>query len=388
MKMQEYQGKELLRRFGVPVPRGIVCRTPEEVADAARELGGGAVVKAQVLSGGRGKAGAVKVGKTPEACAEFAASILGKKLWFEQAKEELLISTLLVEELLPIAKEYYLGVVVDRVTQRNVLILSSQGGMDIEQVAHDTPDAIGRLAVDPTVGIKDFSLRDLARGGGIPAGELAALAPFVRSLYKACLDGDATLAEINPLVVTAEGQFIAGDAKFDIDDNALFRHPEYAAVAETSDETDAFEKDAKRRGINNYVHLDGNIGIIGNGAGLVMGTMDEVKRAGGVAANFLDIGGGAKADLVRNSLELVLSDPKVEGVLINIFGGITRGDEVAKGIIEGTSTLDIRVPLVVRLAGTNAEEGLALLEGTNLVPAASMQEAAQKVVQLAAAGRS
>jgi len=388
MKMQEYQGKELLRRFGVPVPRGIVCRTPEEVADAARELGGGAVVKAQVLSGGRGKAGAVKVGKTPEACAEFAASILGKKLWFEQAKEELLISTLLVEELLPIAKEYYLGVVVDRVTQRNVVILSSQGGMDIEQVAHDNPDAIGRLVVDPTVGIKDFSLRDLARGGGIPAGELAALAPFVRSLCTACLEGDATLAEINPLVVTAEGQFIAGDAKFDIDDNALFRHPEYASVAETSEETDAFEKDAKRRGINNYVHLDGNIGIIGNGAGLVMGTMDEVKRAGGVAANFLDIGGGAKADLVRNSLELVLSDPKVEGVLINIFGGITRGDEVAKGIIEGTSTLDIRVPLVVRLAGTNAEEGLALLEGTNLVPAATMQEAARKVVELAAAGRS
>jgi succinyl-CoA synthetase beta subunit len=188
-------------------------------------------------------------------------------------------------------------------------------------------------------------------------------------------------------VVTADGKFIAGDAKFDIDDNALFRHPEYEAVAESSDETDAFEKDAKRRGINNYVHLDGNIGIIGNGAGLVMGTMDEVKRAGGAAANFLDIGGGAKADLVRNSLELVLSDPKVEGVLINIFGGITRGDEVAKGIIEGTSTLDIQVPLVVRLAGTNAEEGLALLEGTNLVPAATMQEAAQKVVALAATGR-
>ncbi len=387
MKMQEYQGKELLARYAVPVPKGIVCRTAEEAAEAARTLGGGAVVKAQVLSGGRGKAGAVKVGKTPEACAEFAGSILGRSLWFEQAKAELPINTLLVEELLPIAKEYYLGVVVDRVTQRNVLILSSQGGMDIEEVAHEHPDAIGRLAVDPTVGLRDFQIRDLARGGGVPAAELPALAPFVRSLYKACLEADATLAEINPLVVTGDGKFIAGDAKFDIDDNALFRHPEYAEVAETSDETDAFEKDAKRRGINNYVHLDGNIGIIGNGAGLVMGTMDEVKRAGGAAANFLDIGGGAKADLVRNSLELVLSDPKVEGVLINIFGGITRGDEVAKGIIEGTSTLDIRVPLVVRLAGTNAEEGLALLAGTNLVPAATMQEAARTVVALAAAGR-
>ncbi|MFM7323063.1 MAG: ADP-forming succinate--CoA ligase subunit beta [Armatimonadota bacterium] len=387
MKMQEYQGKELLARYDVPVPKGIVCRTAEEAGAAARALGGGAVVKAQVLSGGRGKAGAVKVGKTPEACAEFAGSILGKSLWFEQAKAELPINTLLVEELLPIAKEYYLGVVVDRVTQRNVLILSSQGGMDIEEVAHEHPDAIGRLAVDPTVGLRDFQIRDLARGGGVPTSELPALAPFVRSLYKACLEADATLAEINPLVVTADGKFIAGDAKFDIDDNALFRHPEYAEVAETSDETDAFEKDAKRRGINNYVHLDGNIGIIGNGAGLVMGTMDEVKRAGGAAANFLDIGGGAKADLVRNSLELVLSDPKVEGVLINIFGGITRGDEVAKGIIEGTSTLDIRVPLVVRLAGTNAEEGLALLAGTNLVPAATMQEAARTVFALAAAGR-
>ena len=382
MKMQEYQAKQLLASLGVPTPKGIVCTTPEEVRAAAESLGGGAVVKAQVLAGGRGKAGAVKVGKTPEACAEFAASILGRKLYFEQAKEELLIRTLLVEELLPIAKEYYLGVVVDRDTQRNVIILSSQGGMDIEEVAHSHPDALAKHPVDPVIGIKDFHIRDLARKGGIPADELARLAPFVKTLYAACVKADATLAEINPLVVTADGTFIAGDAKIDIDENALWRHPDLAVYAEDSDETNAYEKDAKKRGINNYVYLGGNVGIICNGAGLVMGTMDEVKRAGGVPANFLDIGGGAKAELVRNSLELVLSDPDVKGVLINIFGGITRGDEVAKGILEATSTMDIKVPLVVRLAGTNAEEGIALLKDSDLIPAATMQEAAQKIVSL------
>ena len=382
MKMQEYQAKALLAQFGVPTPRGIVCTTEGEVKAAAESLGGGAVVKAQVLSGGRGKAGAVKVAKTAEACAEFASSILGKKLYFEQAKEELAITTLLVEELLPIAKEYYLGVVVDRDSQRNVFILSSQGGMDIEEVAHSHPDAIGRYAIDPAIGIKDFHIRELARKGGIPDAELPKLAPFIKTLYAACVKSDATLAEINPLVVLADGNFIAGDAKIDIDDNTLYRHPELAAYGEESDELNHFEKEARRRGINNYVHLGGNVGIICNGAGLVMGTMDEVKRAGGEPANFLDIGGGAKAELVRSSLELILLDKDVKVILINIFGGITRGDEVAKGIIEATSTLDIKIPLVVRLAGTNSEEGLVLLKDANLVPAATMQEAALKVVAL------
>ena len=382
MKMQEYQAKALLAQFGVPTPKGIVCTTPDQVKAAAESLGGGAVVKAQVLAGGRGKAGAVKVAKTAEGCADFAGSILGKKLYFEQAKEELAITTLLVEELLPIAKEYYLGLVVDRDTQRNVLILSSQGGMDIEEVAHSNPDAIGRHPVDPVIGVKDFHIRELARKGGIPDSELSKLAPFVKNLYAACLKSDATLAEINPLVVLADGNFIAGDAKIDIDDNTLYRHPELAAHGEDSDELNDFEKEARRRGINNYVHLGGNVGIICNGAGLVMGTMDEVKRAGGQPANFLDIGGGAKAELVRSSLELILLDKDVKVILINIFGGITRGDEVAKGIIEAASTMDIRVPLVVRLAGTNSEEGLALLKDANLVPAATMQEAAQKVVAL------
>ena len=382
MKMQEYQGKELLAKYGVPVPKGQVCETPAQVADAVTALGGIGVVKAQVLSGGRGKAGGVKVAKSPEEASAFAQSILGKSLYFEQAKSELRIDQVLVEEALPIAKEYYIGITTDRASQRNVFIVSSQGGMDIEEVAHSHPEALGRLPVDPFLGVRDFDIRRVAAAGGIPADELPSLAPFLTKLYAAYVDSDATLAEINPLVVTKDGTFIAGDAKIEIDDSALYRHPELAAFRETSEETDAYEKEARRRGINNYVHLDGNIGIIGNGAGLVMGTMDEVKRAGGEAADFLDIGGGAKAELVKNSLELVLSDPKVKGVLFNIFGGITRGDEVARGIIEGTQTLDIKVPIVVRLAGTRAEEGLALLKDTDLIPAATMQEAAQKIVSL------
>ena len=382
MKLQEYQAKEILAKYNVPIPKGHVCDTPEQVAEAARQLGGRAVVKAQVLAGGRGKAGAVKVAKTPEEAQEFAASILGKRIYFEQAKEELLIDRLYVEEALPIAKEYYLGITTDRGSQRNVFIVSSQGGMDIEEVAHAHPDAIGRYPVDPVLGVRDFAVRLVAKEGGIPGDELKQLAPFVKALYQAYVENDANLAEINPLIVKDDGTFVAGDCKMTIDDSALFRHPDFAAFQETSEETNDFEKAARRRGINNYVYLGGNIGIIGNGAGLVMGTMDEVKRAGGEANDFLDIGGGAKAELVKNSLEQVLSDPKVKGVLINIFGGITRGDEVARGIIEGTKSLNIQVPIVVRLAGTNAEEGLALLKDTDLIPAATMQEAAQKIVSL------
>ena len=382
MKLQEYQAKELLAKYGVPVPKGQVATTPEEVFAAANALGGTAVVKAQVLAGGRGKAGGVKVAKSADEARDFAASILGKELYFEQAKGNLKIDAVLVEQVLPIAKEYYIGITTDRATQRNVFIVSSQGGMDIEEVAHNHPDAIGRLPVDPFLGVRDFAIRQVATEGGIPASELAALAPFLKSLYTAYVENDASLAEINPLVVTADGTFIAGDAKMVIDDNALFRHADLAKFGETSEETDDYEKEARRRGINNYVHLNGNVGIIGNGAGLVMTTMDEVKRAGGEPADFLDIGGGAKAETVKNSLDLVLSDPNVKGVLINIFGGITRGDEVARGIIEGTKMLNVQVPIVVRLAGTNAEEGLALLKETDLLPAATMQEAAQKIVSL------
>ncbi|MBC7805331.1 MAG: ADP-forming succinate--CoA ligase subunit beta [Akkermansiaceae bacterium] len=382
MKLQEFQGKALLAKYGVPVPKNQVASTPDEVLAAANAIGGKVVVKAQVLAGGRGKAGGVKVVENADAAKAFAESILGKELYFAQAQSNLKIENVLVEEALPIAKEYYIGITTDRNSQRNVFIVSSQGGMDIEEVAESHPDAIGRFAVDPFLGLRDFDIRQLAKDGGIPNDEVGKLAPFLKTLYKAYIEGDASLAEINPLVVTTDGTFIAGDAKIVIDEAALFRHPEFAAYAETSEETDEYEKEAKRRGINNYVHLSGNIGIIGNGAGLVMGTMDEVKRAGGEPANFLDIGGGAKAELVRNSLDVVLSDKNVKGIMINIFGGITRGDEVARGIIEGTKTLNIQVPIVVRLAGTNAEEGLALLKDTDLIPAATMQEAAQKIVSL------
>ncbi|MBC8137368.1 MAG: ADP-forming succinate--CoA ligase subunit beta [Fibrella sp.] len=382
MKLQEFQGKALLAKYGVPVPKNQVASTPDEVLAAANAIGGKVVVKAQVLAGGRGKAGGVKVVENADAAKAFAESILGKELYFAQAQSNLKIENVLVEEALPIAKEYYIGITTDRNSQRNVFIVSSQGGMDIEEVAESHPDAIGRFAVDPFLGLRDFDIRQLAKDGGIPSDEVGKLAPFLKTLYKAYIEGDASLAEINPLVVTTDGTFIAGDAKIVIDEAALFRHPEFAAYAETSEETDEYEKEAKRRGINNYVHLSGNIGIIGNGAGLVMGTMDEVKRAGGEPANFLDIGGGAKAELVRNSLDIVLSDKNVKGIMINIFGGITRGDEVARGIIEGTKTLNIQVPIVVRLAGTNAEEGLALLKDTDLIPAATMQEAAQKIVSL------
>jgi succinyl-CoA synthetase beta subunit len=254
--------------------------------------------------------------------------------------------------------------------------------MDIEEVAHNNPDAIGRLPVDPFLGLRDFDIRRVAQQGGIPSSELPQLAPFLKKLYQAYVENDANLAEINPLIVTADGTFIAGDCKMTIDDNALFRHPDFVAYAEKSEETHEFEKEARRRGIANYVYLGGNIGIIGNGAGLVMTTMDEVKRAGGDPADFLDIGGGAKAELVQNALGLVLSDPNVKGVLFNIFGGITRGDEVARGIIEGTEGVTINVPIVVRLAGTNAAEGLKLLKDSPLIPAATMQEAAQKIVSL------
>ncbi len=383
MKLQEFQGKALLAKYGVAVPRGQVAATPGEVVAAANAIGGGkVVVKAQVLAGGRGKAGGVKVVDGAAAASAYAETILGKELFFAQAQSNLRIDNVLVEEALPIAKEYYIGITTDRNSQRNVFIVSSQGGMDIEEVAESHPDSIGRFAVDPFLGLRDFDIRKLAKDGGIPSDEIGKLAPFLKALYKAYIEGDASLAEINPLVVTTDGTFIAGDAKIVIDESASFRHPEFAAYAETSEETDDYEKEAKRRGINNYVHLSGNIGIIGNGAGLVMGTMDEVKRAGGEPANFLDIGGGAKAELVRNSLDIVLSDPNVKGVMINIFGGITRGDEVARGIIEGTKTLNIKVPIVVRLAGTNAAEGLALLKDTDLIPAATMQEAAQKIVSL------
>lgn len=381
MKIHEYQAKELLSKYGVEVPRNAgVVTTPPEARAAVEQLGGRGVLKAQVHVGGRGKAGGIKIANSADEAEQLAGAMIGMLLKTHQAPQGVVVEKLLVEEPISIAKEFYIGVVPDRASQRNVLIVSAMGGMDIEAVADEHPEAIAKAPVDPTLGARDFLLKQVCYDAKLPSEVIDQTVPFLRSLYKAYLESDGMLAEINPLAVTSDGRLLAADAKFDIDDNALFRHPEFAAWKEGSEE-DPIEAEAHRRGIN-YVRLGGDIGIIGNGAGLVMGTMDEVARAGGKPADFLDIGGGAKAELVRNSLEIVLSDPNVKGVLFNIFGGITRGDEVAKGIIEGTQSLDIKVPMVVRLAGTRAAEGAALLRETSLIPAETMQEAAASIVAL------
>ena len=382
MKIHEYQAKQLLKQYGVPVPQGQVASNPDEVREVAKTLGKKVVIKGQVHSGGRGKAGAVKIANDANEAESIGKDLLGKTLFFAQANSDLKINRLLVEEAVDIDKEIYVAVTQDRVRQRDVLIVSTQGGMDIEEVAHNNPADIARLYIDPLLGLPDYACRQVLFDAKFDKALIGKTIPVLKALYAAYIGTDATLAEINPLVITKDGSVIAGDAKWDIDENALFRHPEFTAFKDES-ETDPIEKEAHRRGIQ-YVRLEGgDIGIIGNGAGLVMTTMDEVKRAGGSPADFLDIGGGAKAEAVASSLEIVLSDPNVKGVLFNIFGGITRGDEVAKGIIEGTKNLDIKVPIVIRLAGTRAAEGAELLKTTNLIPADTMQAAAEKIVELA-----
>jgi succinyl-CoA synthetase beta subunit len=292
----------------------------------------------------------------------------------------------LVEQAVDMQAEYYLGITLDRDAQLNVLMVSAMGGIDIEEVAASDPEKIVRIHIHPSLGLCDFQMKQALFYSGIDRAAIPQAGKFLKALYDAYVQMDCSLAEINPLALIGEGQLIAADAKINIDDNALFRHPEFEVYKEESEE-DLIEAEAHRRGLQ-YVRLGGEIGIIGNGAGLVMGTLDEVKAAGGSPANFLDIGGGAKADLVRNALEVVLSDANVKGVLFNVFGGITRGDEVARGIIEGVGSLDLRVPLVIRLSGTNADEGMALLrEHPKLQTAPTMQEAARKIVQLAGGAR-
>jgi succinyl-CoA synthetase beta subunit len=373
VKIHEYQAKELLRKYSVPTPRGEVADTPEQVREIAERFGGLVAVKAQVHVGGRGKAGGIKVAKTPDEAEEKAKQILGMDI------KGLTVNKVLVEEGIDIKEEYYLGIIVDREAQRNAVMVSSAGGMDIEEVAAETPEKIARAWIYPGQTLHAFQIKDLLFEAGINPAAMKEASRFLKALYDCYSAVDATLAEINPLVVTGDGKVLAADAKIDIDDSAMFRHPDLEVYRESS-EDDALDAEAQRRGIN-YVHLDGEVGIIGNGAGLVLATLDEVKRAGGNPANFLDIGGGAQADQVANSLDLVLKDPKVKGVVFNIFGGITRGDEVANGILEGVKRLGVTVPIVVRLTGTNEEEGRALLQGSQVVPAATMQEAAQKIVQ-------
>lgn len=376
MKIHEYQAKEVFGRYGVPVPAGAVCQKPDEASRYAEQLGAPVVVKAQVHVGGRGKAGGVKVARTPEVARTVAEGILGMDI------KGLTVNKVLLEPAIDIAEEYYLGVVLDRAAQRNTVIVSAAGGVDIEQVAEETPEKIARLPIDPLIGFQSWNALDVARRGGLPVDILGAAAKTLRGLVNAYLGSDATMAEINPLVVTRSGDVIAADGKMEIDDNALYRQEALREYFEEAEE-DRIEAEAHRRGIQ-YVKLEGTVGVIGNGAGLVMTTLDEVTRAGGRAANFLDIGGGAKAELVKNSLDIVLMNPKVKSVFFNIFGGITRGDEVAKGILQAYEQMQLTTPIVIRLAGTKAEEGRALLERSPLIPAATMQEAAQKAVELAA----
>lgn len=382
MKLHEYQSKDLLARYGVPVPRGDVTSDPEEARRIADSLGGKVVVKAQVLMGGRGKAGGVKLFENADEAAAFTRDLIGKKLVSYQNPAGMIVEQVLVAELVDIAQEFYLAVLLDRAAQKLVVMVSAEGGMDIEEVAATKPEAIARIHVDPAWGLDDYAIRLGLAQAKIPAAARGQMATMIKKLVKATLETDAELVEINPVAMTPEGKIIAADAKVSIDDNALFRHSEYEETKDASAE-DPIEAEAARRGIA-YVRLGGDLGIIGNGAGLVMCSLDEVSAAGGKPANFLDVGGGAQAERVKSCVELIMMDPNVKGLLINIFGGITRCDEVAKGVLQALDELNVTIPVVARIEGTAAEEGRKILEGSRIVPAQTMQEAAQKIVALSA----
>jgi succinyl-CoA synthetase beta subunit len=377
LKLLEYQAKEVLSSLGIPIPPGIVARTPDEAAAACAKLGPVAV-KAQVPVGGRGKAGGIKLAKTPDEARAAAKQIIGMDI------KGFRVPLVYCESALDIEREIYLGFTVDRDARANILMLSSKGGMEIEQVAEESPESIARLYPNPWRGPLDFELTKLVFDAGL--GELARpLSGLIKKLYRAIPDFDAVTAEINPLVVTKKGELVAGDAKLETDENAAWRHKDLEEKYGSVLEGDPYEVEAKKRGLT-YVSLDGDIGIIGNGAGLCMSTLDLVQRAGGRAANFCDIGGGAKAEVVENALAVILMNPKVKGVLMNVFGGITRGDEVAKGLVTARDNLKLKLPLVVRLSGTNEEEGREILKKNGIEPGASAWEAAQKIVELSRAG--
>jgi succinyl-CoA synthetase beta subunit len=377
MKLLEYQAKEVLSSLGIPIPPGVVARTPDEAAAACAKLGPVAV-KAQVPVGGRGKAGGIKLVKNPDEARAAAAQIIGMDI------KGFKVPLVYCESALDIEREIYLGFTVDRDARANILMLSSKGGMDIEQVAEESPESIARLYPNPWRGPLDFELTKLVFDADL--GELARpLSALIKKLYRAIPDFDAVTAEINPLVVTKKGELVAGDAKLETDENAAWRHKDLEEKYGSVLEGDPYEVEAKKRGLT-YVSLDGDIGIIGNGAGLCMSTLDLVQRAGGRAANFCDIGGGAKAEVVENALAVILMNPKVKGVLMNVFGGITRGDEVARGLVTARDNLKLKLPLVVRLSGTNEEEGRRILKEHGIEPGASAWGAAQKIVELSRAG--
>jgi succinyl-CoA synthetase beta subunit len=381
MKLHEYQSKDLLSKFGVPVPAGEVTSDPTEAREIAEKLGGNVVVKAQVLMGGRGKAGGVKLFQNAEAAGDFARELIGRRLVSNQNPTGMVVEKVLIAQTVDIAQEFYVAVLMDRNIQKNIVMLSAEGGMEIEEVAETHPDAIIKVPIETAYGVFDYQLRQAVVDAKIPKEAQGQMVAMIKALVRAYLDSDAEMIEINPCAMTPEGKLIAADAKVSIDDNSLFRHKDYAATTADSAE-DPIEQEASRRGIA-YVKLGGEIGIMGNGAGLVMQSLDEISAAGGKPANFLDVGGGAQAERVKSCVELILMDPNVKGLLINIFGGITRVDQVAKGVLLAFSEMDVKIPVVARIEGTAVEEGRKILAGSQIIPAASVKEAAKMVVELA-----
>ncbi len=375
MNIHEYQAKEILARHGVPVNAGEVADTPEEARAIAERIGKMVVVKAQVLVGGRGKAGGVKLAKTPDEAYERAKAILGMDI------KGITVQRVLVADAADIAQEYYFSVVLDRVSHKPIYMASAAGGMEIEDVARTNPELILRVPVDPLIGFAEYQARQIAFDMGLPADLVDQFVKVAHGLYDAFIASDASLAEINPLVRTPDNQLLAIDAKVSLDDNALYRHPDLEALRDPNEDEPA-EREARQVGLS-YVKLDGTIGCMVNGAGLAMATMDAVKQHGGDPANFLDVGGGANEERVTTAMRLILSDPKVIAVLINLFGGITRGDVAARGIVAGIKATATTLPIVIRLSGTNSEEGRAILAEAGYTALESMDEAAARVVELA-----
>lgn len=389
MKIHEYQAKGILAKFGVPIPRGEVVFKKEDAKAAAEKLGTPVVVvKAQIHAGGRGKGGGVKLARSTEQASELAGQILGMKLVTPQTGAEgRIVRRLLIEQGLDIKRELYLSILVDRAAEAPVILASASGGMEIEEVAKEHPEAILREVISPAAGLQSYQVRKVVFGLGLPAEMAKVAEPFFQALYRAFLETDASLLEINPLVTTGDGKLIALDAKMNFDDNALGRHPEIAEMRDLDEET-PLEVEASKYKLN-YIKLDGNVACMVNGAGLAMATMDIIKLAGGSPANFLDVGGGASAEQVKNAFKILLGDPNVQAVFINIFGGILRCDVLATGVVNAAHELKIKVPVVVRMEGTNVEKGKEILQksGLNFTVAAGMKDGAEKVVALAGGAR-
>jgi len=386
VNIHEYQAKEIFRKYGVPVPRGRVAFTVDEAVEAAKELGGDLwVVKAQIHAGGRGLGGGVKLAKSLDEVREWADKILGMTLVTHQTGPEgKVVHKVYIEEGADIQKEFYLGMLLDRAAEMPVMMASTEGGMEIEKVAAETPEKIVKVTIDPTVGFQGFHGRKLAFGLGLPKEEIGTFVKFAKALYDVYMENDAEMIEINPLIKTGDGKFLALDAKMGFDDNALYRHPDISEMRDLEEE-EPTEIEAKAHGLS-YIKLDGNVGCMVNGAGLAMATMDIIKHEGGEPANFLDVGGGANPETVAKGFEIILKDPNVKAIFVNIFGGIVRCDRVANGILEATKITDVNVPVVVRLDGTNAEEAAEILKNANIeniIAAENLADGARKAVAAA-----